>query len=176
MMKRIFLNGRLTFATAAAITLLAVTTSVTADNKRRSDPLVLQEQGSFFIGGSIEFRDPNSTTPSDARFIPGNIAINHMYVEYQIPKNQKYKYPVLMMHGGGHTGKTYETTPDGREGWFTSFTRRGFSPFVLDAPNRGRTGYDPTQIYRARLGFDDISTLPLGNIYSEQAAWIAFRF
>jgi pimeloyl-ACP methyl ester carboxylesterase len=146
------------------------------EKKPKSEPLVLAEQGSFFVGGSIQFRDPNSTTPGDARFVPGDIAVNQMFVEYQIPKEQKYRYPIIMMHGGGHSGKVYETTPDGREGWFTSFARRGLSPFVVDAPNRGRTGYDPTQRYKVYLGLAAPSTLEIGNIYSAQAAWVAFRW
>src|SRR5579862_2629193 len=124
---------------------------------KKPDALVLAEQGSFFVGGSIQFRDPASSNPTEARFPAGDIAINHMFVEYQIPKDLKYRYPVIMIHGGGHTGKTYETTPDGREGWFTSFTRRGFSPYVVDAPNRGRTGYDPTHRYKAILGTEPAS-------------------
>jgi pimeloyl-ACP methyl ester carboxylesterase len=139
-------------------------------------PLVLAEQGSFFVGGSIEFRDPNSTTKGDTRMVPGNIAVNHMFVEYQIPKDLNYPYPVIMVHGGGHTGKTYETTPDGREGWFTTFARRGFAPYVVDAPNRGRTGYDPTARYKAILGLEPASSLEIGNIYSAHSAWVAFRF
>jgi pimeloyl-ACP methyl ester carboxylesterase len=139
-------------------------------------PLVLQAQGSFFVGGTIEFRDPNSTTPDDPRFLPGDIAVNQMYVEYQIPQHTKYRYPIVLMHGGGHTGKTFETTPDGREGWFTTFTRRGFSPYKVDAPNRGRTGYDPTHRYKVYLGLEPPTALEIGNIYSAQAAWVAFRW
>ena len=143
---------------------------------KASKLLVLDEQGSFYVGGAIQFRDPNSTTPGDARFVPGDIAVDQMYVEYQVPHEQKYRYPVIMMHGGGHTGKVYETTPDGREGWYTSFTRRGFSPYVVDAPNRGRSGYDPTQRYKVYLGLAAPATLEIGNIYSAQAAWVAFRW
>ena len=142
---------------------------------KKPEPLVLAEQGSFFVGGSIQFRDPNSSNKADERWVPGDIAVNHMFVEYQIPKDQKYRYPVIMVHGGGHTGKTYETTPDGREGWFTTFARRGFSPYVVDAPNRGRTGYDPTHRYKAILGLEPASSLEIGNIYSAHSAWVAFR-
>jgi pimeloyl-ACP methyl ester carboxylesterase len=99
-----------------------------------------------------------------------------MYVQYQIPHEGKYRYPVIMVHGGGHTGKTYETTPDGREGWFTSFTRRGFSPYVVDDPNRGRACCEPTQIHLVRLGLKPGSALPSTNIYSKQLAWATFRF
>ena len=80
-------------------------------------PLVLAEQGSFYVGGAIQFRDPNSTTPGDARFVPGDIAVDQMYVEYQVPHEQKYRYPIIMMHGGGHTGRCTRRRPmDGRAG------------------------------------------------------------
>jgi hypothetical protein len=31
-----------------------------------------------------------------------------------------------MWHGGGLTGVTYETTPDGRDGWLNMFIRKGW--------------------------------------------------
>jgi len=31
-----------------------------------------------------------------------------------------------MVHGSGHIGKTYETTLDGSESWYTQFTHSGF--------------------------------------------------
>jgi hypothetical protein len=37
-------------------------------------------------------------------------------------------------------GKTWESTPDGREGFQTIFLRRGFPVYVLDQPRRGRAG------------------------------------
>ena len=165
--------------TAIAVALgfgVSTTLAQNAARPKKPEPLVLAEQGSFFVGGSIQFRDPNSSAAGDTRQVPGDIAVNQMFVEYQIPKEQAYRYPVVMLHGGGHTGKTYETTPDGREGWFTTFTRRGFSPYVVDAPNRGRTGYDPTYRYKAILGLESASTMETGNIYSAQSAWVAFRF
>jgi pimeloyl-ACP methyl ester carboxylesterase len=152
-------------------------TSVDAQvTKARSNgPLVLLEQGSFFVGGHIKFSHFNYGAPSPP-FGPGDISVNHTYVQYQIPRAQRYRYPVIMVHGGGHTGKTYETTPDGREGWFTSFARRGFSPYVVDDPNRGRACCEPTQINQTKLQNLPGSTLPLTSIYSKQTAWTGFRF
>ena len=49
--------------------------------------------------------DPNSSPTTDPRFPAGEIAVNPMYVEYQIPVDQKYRFPVILMHGGGHSGK-----------------------------------------------------------------------
>jgi pimeloyl-ACP methyl ester carboxylesterase len=144
------------------------------DERGSRGPLVLAAQGSFFVGGEIVTSEAISGSGTAAQ--PGTISINHMYVQYQIPQNGKYRYPVIMVHGGGHTGKTYETTPDGREGWFTSFTRRGFAPYVVDDPNRGRSCCDPTRIHLVRLGLAAPSTLPATDIYSKERAWSTFRF
>jgi hypothetical protein len=46
-----------------------------------------------------------------------------------------------MWHGGGLTGVTYETTPDGREGWLNYFLRKGWSVYNSDAVERGRAGW-----------------------------------
>ena len=167
-------------ASLAAVLLAAVTTNVSAQSGQSTQrepeqkPLLLQSQGSFYVGGQIvttEAISGGGTSP-----VPGIISINHMYVQYQIPHESKYRYPVIMVHGGGHTGKTYETTPDGREGWFTSFARRGFSPHIVDDPNRGRACCEPTQIHLVRLGLKPFTALPSTNIYSKQNAWTTFRF
>jgi pimeloyl-ACP methyl ester carboxylesterase len=63
-----------------------------------------------------------------------------MYVQYQIPANPR-QYPLILVHGGGGTGRVWETTPDGREGYQTYFLRRGFPVYIVDAPRRGRSGY-----------------------------------
>jgi pimeloyl-ACP methyl ester carboxylesterase len=47
-----------------------------------------------------------------------------------------------MIHGGMHTGVTWETTPDGREGWQTLFVRAGFETLVVDQVCRGRSAPD----------------------------------
>ena len=43
-----------------------------------------------------------------------------------------------MWHGFGQSAKTWETTPDGREGFQTIFLRRNFSVYLVDQPRRGR--------------------------------------
>lgn len=150
-------------------------TEATRVNERA--PLVLKEQGTFYVGGSIQFRDPNtsSTTP-DPRSLPGNIAVDQMYVEYQIPARQTFPYPIVFMHGGGHTGQFWRTTPDGRQGWFTSFTRRGFAVYSVDGANRGRAGWDPTNRFAVSQGILPFTALESANMYSEQSAWTAFRW
>ena len=45
-----------------------------------------------------------------------------------------------MWHGGGQSGKTWESTIDGREGYQSIFLRRDFSVYIIDQPRRGRAG------------------------------------
>jgi len=104
---------------AAGSFVLGMAASASAQNTppQANNPLVLKKQGTFYVGGTIEFRTPNSsaTVTGDIRSLPGNIAVHQMYVEYQVPVSQKYKYPIVFMHGGGHTGEFFRTTPDGRD-------------------------------------------------------------
>jgi hypothetical protein len=46
----------------------------------------------------------------------------------------------VMWHGGFQFSKTWETTPDGREGFQTLFLRRRFPIYLLDQPRRGNAG------------------------------------
>ena len=66
--------------------------------------------------------------------------IDQMYVQYQVPLNAR-KLPLVFVHGGGGTGRVWETTPDGREGYQTIFLRRGFPVYIVDAPRGGRSGF-----------------------------------
>ena len=110
-------------------------------------PLELQDEGVFFVNAqttTTNFPDSATNTPT-----PGQITVDQMYVQYRIPKNVTGP-AIIMVHGSGHTGVTYETTPDGREGWATYFARKGFPVYVVDHVGRGRSGFDPTAINRAR--------------------------
>jgi len=111
-------------------------------------PLELQDEGVFFVNAqttTTNFPD----TPATGAATPGEITIDQMYVQYRIPKTISGP-PIVMVHGSGHTGVTYETTPDGREGWATYFARKGFPVYVVDHVGRGRSGFDPTAINRAK--------------------------
>ena len=64
---------------------------------------------------------------------------DHAYVFYQIPAKAR-KLPLVMWHGYGQFSKTWESTPDGREGFQTIFLKRDFSVYLLDQPRRGNAG------------------------------------
>lgn len=103
-----------------------------------SKPLVIQEQGSFAAGGTVLKNpgtfDPYNPTP-DGQTFHGD----HLYTFYQIPVNAR-KLPLVMWHGGGQFTKTWETTPDGREGFQNIFLRRGYGVYLIDQPRRGDAG------------------------------------
>jgi len=46
----------------------------------------------------------------------------------------------IMWHGAGQFTKTWESTPDGRDGYEQIFARRGFSVYIIDQPRRGNAG------------------------------------
>jgi hypothetical protein len=64
-----------------------------------------------------------------------------MYVQYFLPANRRGAVPLLMWHGGGLTGVTYETKPDGQPGWLNWFLKQGWDVYNSDAVERGRAGW-----------------------------------
>lgn len=102
-------------------------------------PLTIQEQGSFAIGGSV-IETPGTFDPSNLVAPAGQtLHGDHAYVFYQIPMKPK-KYPLVFLHGAGQFSKTWETTPDGREGFQNIFLRKGYSTYLVDQPRRGGAG------------------------------------
>lgn len=97
--------------------------------------LIIKEQGSFAVGGSV-FTNPGNFDP----YIPSpegqTFHGDHAYVFYQVPAKAR-KYPLVMWHGIGQFSKTWETTPDGREGFQNIFLRHRFPVYVIDQPRRG---------------------------------------
>jgi len=112
-------------------------------------PIQLQDMGSFHVGG----REVTITGKpiKEVLFSPGGVPakvdpngvyqVEQMYVQYFIPQNRRGALPLLTWHGGGLSGVTYETTPDGREGWVNYFVKRGWSVYNSDAVERGRSGW-----------------------------------
>ena len=64
-----------------------------------------------------------------------------MYVWYQIPKQSKRPYPIVLVHGGGQTGTNFLRTPDGRPGWAEFFLQEGYTVYVIDWPGHGKSNY-----------------------------------
>ena len=101
-------------------------------------PLVIKEQGSFAVGGTVLSASARGGTLALDRGVQ-TLHGDHAYIFYQIPVSAR-KYPIAMLHGQGQFSKTWETTPDGREGYQNIFLRRGFSVYLIDQPRRGGAG------------------------------------
>ncbi|MCK9400410.1 MAG: alpha/beta fold hydrolase [Bacteroidales bacterium] len=106
--------------------------------KDRVESLVIQKQGSFAVGGTVISNpgtfNPYTRTPAGQTFHG-----DHAYIVYQIPEKPR-KFPLVFWHGFGQFSKTWETTPDGREGFQNIFLRRGFGVYLIDQPRRGNAG------------------------------------
>lgn len=64
---------------------------------------------------------------------------DHLYAFYQVPQDPKTQ-PIVMLHGAYQSARSWETTPDGREGFQNIFLRRRFPVYLVDQPRRGRAG------------------------------------
>ncbi|WP_270937396.1 alpha/beta hydrolase family protein [Falsiroseomonas oryzae] len=113
------------------------------------DAVSLQSWGSFHAGGREVVISGQPVR--EVLFSPGGVParvdpngtyiMGMMYAQYMIPANPRGQAPILFWHGGGLSGVSYETTPDGREGWQHFFLRRGWPVYVSDAVERGRSGW-----------------------------------
>ena len=140
---------------------------VTAQN---AGPIALRDMGSFHVGGRhIEVTGkPVREVLFTAGGVPatldpnGKYQVEQMYAQYFLVQNRRGKLPLLMWHGGGLSGVTYETKPDGSPGWLNYFLRQGWDTYISDAMERGRSGWTDTFA-------DDPIFLPLGD------PWERFR-
>lgn len=99
-------------------------------------PLVIAKQGSFMAGGSV-LQTPGVFNPLVTGGPGQTLHGDHVYAQFQIPQHPR-ALPLVFWPGGGQTGKSFETTADGREGYQSIFLRRNFSVYIIDQPRRAR--------------------------------------
>lgn len=130
--------------------------------------------GGFHIGGrmaalsGLPVRTARITAGGPAIEIDpnGHFAIEQMYVQYTLLAEPSFPYPILMWHGGGQTGATWEDTPDGRPGWQQRFLEAGFDVYCADAVERGRASFAKSpEFFEGEPIFR-----------SQEDAWRMFRF
>jgi hypothetical protein len=180
--------GRALVSTMVSSVLFAsITAGISAQSRQKpkkflTAPLVIEDQGSFFIGGIQKVTDFSTppATPAPASpapvVAPHQITIGQMYVQFQIPAKAR-GWPVIMVHGSSHTGACLESTPDGREGWYPYFVRHRVATYVVDQAGRGRSGFDQSVLHEAehRLSSGDTSgaanLIPGFGRITDNAAW-----
>lgn len=112
--------------------------SLLAGSTLAAQPLEIEKQGSFTVGGTYvthpgTFKPENFTSPDGQRAYG-----DYAYVEYQQPVYAK-KLPLIFQHGGAQSKRTWETTVDGREGFNTLFLRQGYAVYLVDQPRTGES-------------------------------------
>lgn len=137
-----------------------------------NDIIPVKKRGSFHVGGerTVIQGAPVEDLPYFGTFTfhsdpNGTHWTKQMYVQYTELAGPKAPYPILMWHGGGLTGVTWETTPDGREGWDTLFLRMRFDVYVSDAVERGRASW---------AKFPDVNPTP-PIFHSYESRWLNLK-
>jgi len=130
------------------LSLMAAVAMAAASLPAPADYLV-KEVGSFHVGGRTVALSGMPT--SEVVFSPGAPPIKvdpngefeaeQMYVQYVKLAQPKAKVPILLWHGGGLTGVTWESKPDGKPGWQQFFLNAGYDVYVSDAVERGRASW-----------------------------------
>lgn len=165
----------------AALTLAPAVASAQAlsDLKPSPEPLVLQSQGSFFVGGrTVETQNAGWSEMKDLfgeSFEEGKVLVDQMYVQFQSPPNPTHT-PIVFMHGGLLSSKQWETTPDGRMGWYEYFTRQGFPTYLAEQTGRARSGFNGTVFNQVRDGTVSPDEQPRVFLGTSNMAWKVFRF
>src|SRR5450432_3264670 len=101
-------------AAAAVGALIAEPSQVAETSPAGGAPLDLAEWSYFWVG--VERAELARGTVVNGK---------QMYVEYQIPREVKHPYPIVLVHGGGGQGTDWMGTPDGRRGWSTMLVEQG---------------------------------------------------
>ncbi len=99
--------------------ILGLTLLIYTSGYGQKQSIVIRDQGSFSVGGSV-ITNPGTFDPIKRSSEGQTFHGDHAYVFYQIPENTR-KLPLVLWHGIGQFSKTWETTPDGREGYQNIF-------------------------------------------------------
>ena len=168
---RLFLAG---VALACVLgTVIGAEAQALRDVQTPATPLVLKAQGSFFVGGEkVEQTEVELGSLGPG----GHITVNQMYVRYMVPQDGAGNVPVIMVHGATLTGKSWETTPDGRMGWDEYFVRKRHPVYVPDQVGRGRSGFNQGVFNNVRAGKAAVTDQPAVFRFSDEVVWPNFRF
>lgn len=117
---------------------LAVLVSMAAGASLAMEPVTILDQGSFAAGGTV-VTAKTVYDPMQPKAEGQTLHGDHAFVSYQVPANPR-AFPLVMLHGAGQFSKTWDTTPDGRDGYRNIFLEAGYPVYLVDQPRRGTAG------------------------------------
>jgi pimeloyl-ACP methyl ester carboxylesterase len=151
---------------------------------QQSAALAIKEIGSMHVGGgnvSVTGAAMPTTAPAGRGSVPydpnGDYEAGQMYVQYVKLAAPRAKYPLLLVHGGGLTGVTWETKPDGGPGWQMFFLKAGHDVYIGDAMERGRASWarypeiykgPPTMVIK-KIAWETFRIGPFGSYQTDPA-------
>lgn len=112
---------------------------LTAMSAGAMKPVTIIDQGSFMVGGKTMTAPGTYVDNEPINFAGETLHGDAAYVAYQVPKKHKHN-GIVFLHGYGQSGKSWETTPDGRDGFQNIFLEKGWTTYIVDEPRRGRGG------------------------------------
>jgi hypothetical protein len=98
-----------------------------------------------------------------------------MYVRFMIPQGN-LKVPLVLTEGCCLSGKSYETTPDGRMGWDEYFVRNGYPVYKPDVVSRAASGFDQSKYNDVQAGVIPPASQSKFFRLSDEESWLIFRF
>lgn len=173
-MKHIIRSAAAKAGTVAAAAAAALALAGCAGMGTGTGGLDVKEVGSFHIGGRQatlaglpEKEIVFSPGAPPVRMNPnGDFSVEQMYARYTRLAQPRAAVPLLLWHGGGLAGVTYETKPDGQPGWEMFFLKAGWDVYVSDAVERGRASWARyPEIFKSEPVFR-----------TKKEAWELFRF
>ncbi len=143
------------------------------DVQSADEPLMLQSVGSFYLGGEKQSQSISELGGFSSK---GQVTINQMYVNYMVPYRRTDSISFVLIHGMNLSGKTWETTPDGRMGWSEYFVRKGYPVYWVDQVGAGRSGFNQKHYNLVREEQVAAKNQPAFQRISDENTWINFRF
>lgn len=123
---------------AGVLAALCALAACAAGSALAMKPVTIVDQGSFAAGGAVVPTrapyDPMHSAP-EGQTLHGD----HAFVTWQIPAH-RHALSLTMLHGAGQFSKTWDTTPDGRDGFRNLFLEEGWLVYLIDQPRRGGAG------------------------------------
>ncbi|MBI3515486.1 MAG: esterase [Proteobacteria bacterium] len=153
--------------------------------------LDVAEIGSFHVGGRQVALDGmpakelvfSAGAPAIKVDPNGQFEVEQMYAQYVKLTNPKARYPLLLVHGGGLTGVTFETKPDGKPGWQSFFLNAGHDVYVSDAVERGRASwarypeiFKTEPVFRAKREAWELFRIGPSDSYAKRATFEGQQF